>query len=180
MMDVQAIQIDKPVTIKTPWCRLLRRTTVTLPSKAPCNSVGIDPGVNFGITMLHANTDLGVVLHGTLKQTKTVGEYACIAYEFWKAMFEDKDNTRLWTSGKLIIEGAAYHKLYGQVELAEVRTGFYMAARLLDPTVETQIVPPATIRKVVFRNGTQQAMDIWPQLNHNGADSLSMALYGLT
>lgn len=130
--------------------------------------IGIDPGVNFGITLLN---DMYVgVYHGSLKRETEPGRYGWRAFHLLKelALY----NERIIC----IIEGAAYHKLNGQVGLAEIRQGFYISAMLLG--YKTKIIPPASVRKHVFGNHLQQAMDIWPQLNHNAADSLSMALCG--
>jgi hypothetical protein len=85
--------------------------------------------------------------------------------------------------GNCVIEGAAFHKTFGQVGLAEVREGFYIAARMtgdLSTLKQARIVPPATIRKVVTGDGRTQAGDCYPVLNHNAADSIFIAQYALT
>ena len=165
------VRLEKPVTIKNSYCRILRLTKGAIFGVRKGMSVGIDPGVNFGITLIKDRTVN--VYHGTLMKSGETNEYARIAYKFWQ------DLISFPVEGKCIVEGAAYHKMYGQVELAEVRTGFYLAACFLDYFDTVKVVPPASIRKLVFNNHLQQAADIWPTMNHNGADSLSMAIYGL-
>jgi hypothetical protein len=79
------------------------------------------------------------------------------------------------SNSKFVLEGAAFNKTFGQVQLAEVRTGYYIAMRHYTETIS--VPAPMTARKVVFGDGRTQPGDIWPLLNHNGADSLALALY---
>jgi hypothetical protein len=154
--------------IDDPYCRTLRVVSGVFPGNDGI-AWGVDPGVNFGLTIIE--DEEVTVLHGSFLQRHEPGQYGLTAYLFLKywLTWESK------RSGSLIIEGAAYGAPYRQVELAEIRTGFYLAGAMHMPNV--QIVPPATIRKAVFGYGKTQAGDVWPQLNHNAADSLSMALY---
>jgi hypothetical protein len=131
--------------------------------------IGIDPGVNFGLTLIH---DDEVMVHwGSLPPTKIKGEHGIHAYDFIYNTYQD------FPAIKSVVEGAAYHSKFGQVGLEEVRFAFYLALRHLG--MNPVIVPPATVRKAVFGNGQQQAGDVYPFMNHNGADSLSIALYSL-
>ena len=132
--------------------------------------VGIDPGVNFGMTIISAGYIQ--VIYGKFPTEHRVGWHGIHIYEWMIKYFED-----IYLPGRAIVEGAAYHSKYGQPLLEEVRFAFFLALHNLGFQVE--IVPPATIRKVVFNNGKQQAGEWWPWLNHNGADSLSIALYAL-
>lgn len=133
--------------------------------------VGIDPGVNFGITII--NMDYIQVFHGKLPSSSVRGQHAWDAIEMVKELlFGDIVGT-----GSACIEGAAYKDKYGQVGLEEVRIGFYLGLRELGLNV--RIVPPMTIRKIAFGHGRTVAGELWPLLNHNAADSLGAALCGI-
>lgn len=163
----------KPKTIANIYTRSLRLTTGLLPQATAHPAWGIDPGVNFGLTVLEG--DKVYLFHGALMQDDKPGRYGLIAYMFLNEMQRKFEHT----GGKMVIEGAAYGAPFRQVELSEIRTGFYIAAGLSPRgTIQDVIIkPPATIRKEVFGNGKTQAMDEWPTINHNAADSLAMALY---
>ena len=171
----------KPQKISNPFTRSLRVIHGTIPQAIPHPAWGIDPGVNFGLTVIEG--DKVFVMHGSLIQDDTPGRYGLIAYKFLQIMIGAYSH---W-GALLVIEGAAYGMPFRQVELSELRTGFYLAASTYrvapgDDTVRSMfsdviIKPPAAIRKAVFGNGKTQAGDEWPTLNHNAADSLSMALY---
>jgi len=140
-----------------------------LPGNTKC-SLGVDPGVNFGICFI-TGEDIYAMYGSLLQQTHHI-EYANVAFELLTNL--------VWTNEQTdpvyVIEGPAFNKTFGQVNLAEVRTGFYLSLRHLG---EIHTPPPMTVRKAVFGSGTIQPMDIWPLLNHNCADALSLALYGL-
>jgi hypothetical protein len=136
--------------------------------------VGIDPGVNFGMTTI--NLGYIQVIYGKFPVEKRKGWHGIHIYEWILDYFKD-DNIVDFMKFPAIVEGAAYHSRFGQVGLEEVRFAFFLALHNLG--FQTEIIPPATVRKVVFNDGKHQAGDSWPFLNHNGADSLSMALYGL-
>lgn len=161
-------------TIKNPWCRQLRHTQGVLYG-AEGYSIGIDPGVNFGLTILQGN--FLDVYHGTLKRETKPGLYGWDAFMFLKELLDSWHDELI--ASPCVIEGAAYHKAFGQVGLAEVRSSFFLQAMIHSAITVVEIVPPATIRKKTFGNHLQQACDIWPMLNHNGADSVSMALYAI-
>lgn len=83
---------------------------------------------------------------------------------------------------KTAIECAAYSKLYGQVALAENRSGAIQA--LLMAGADRILVPsPGTIRKVVFGSAKIKAEEQWPELgepgHHDAASALAVALYAL-
>jgi hypothetical protein len=77
-----------------------------------------------------------------------------------------------------LVEDAAFHKQMGQVGLAEVRFGFYFGLRQ-SGVKDVRMIPPMTARKLAFEDGRIQAMDVWPLLNHNAADSVAIALAAL-
>jgi len=133
------------------------------------SSIGVDPGVNFGITII--NMDKVTILNGALLQQTQKIRYAQLAHE----LMSDLINLNPQEDPTFVVEGAAYNKTFGQVGLAEVRTGFYLALEYQYNMVWTP--PPASVRVDVFGSGKVQAGDIWPTLNHNAADSLSIALY---
>jgi hypothetical protein len=133
--------------------------------------VGVDPGVNFGITFIDG--EYVRIFNGKLKtlhENRT--EYSKMAHDLIFGMLEEFD----MTSADFILEGAAFNKQFGQVNLAEVRTGYYLGMRHFG---EVTVAAPMSIRKIVMGDGKVQPGETWPLLNHNGADSLSIALYGL-
>lgn len=173
-MNDYKISFQKTVTVKNPHCRLLRYTSATL-SGPGWHSVGIDPGVNFGLTILDGNSLS--IYHGTLKKETKPGMYGYAAFLFLQDML---DNVPPIEPSLCVIEGAAYNKTFGQVGLAEVRIGFFLQACLHYKIDVATVIPPATIRKTVFQDYRKQAGDVWPILHHNAADSLSMALYEMS
>lgn len=79
--------------------------------------------------------------------------------------------------GKIIIEGSAFGAIYRQVELGEIRASFALWG--VDRDFDVQIVPPNTIRKIVFGNGKTKAQEIWSGLPNDALASLSALYYGL-
>lgn len=161
----------KPQKIDNPFTRSMRVVHGTLPQAVAQPSWGVDPGVNFGLSVIEK--DKVFVFHGALLQDDKPGRYGLIAFKFLMDMLGKFDHR----NALMVIEGAAYGMPFRQVELSEIRTGFYLAAALSGGFTDVEIKPPATIRKLVFGDGKVQAGGEWPLLNHNGADALSMALY---
>jgi hypothetical protein len=172
----QIVQLNlKPEKVQNYWARSLYRVAGCLEGNKGYG-LGIDPGVNFGITFIK-NEDV-IIYYGSLLRAMKPGEYGVIAINMLQSLPEFRK-----MKGACIIEGAAFHKTFGQVGLAEVREGFYIGAKMangLTNISHVEIVPPATIRKEVFGKGNEQAGDHYPVLNHNGADSISIAQYALT
>jgi len=130
--------------------------------------VGIDPGRNYGFTIL-GPYGTGWVYYG--KMIKHDPDEAYTKYiidDFVPSM------VGMYPIKFAVVEGAAYDKTFGQVGLEAIRCGFYAGMERICPT---DIAPPSTVRKVVFGNGKMQAMDVWYDINHNAADSLAIALY---
>jgi len=75
----------------------------------------------------------------------------------------------------LIIEGSSFGNNFRQVELAEVRASAVLWA--LHYNITPKIIPPTTIRKVVFGNGKTKAEEVWSELPPNAASSLACAYY---
>ena len=174
MLYSQVQLATKPQKISNPFTRSLKVIHGTLPQAVP-HAWGIDPGVNFGLTVVNANKMW--VFHGALMQDDQPGRYGLIAYKFLQTMIGSFSDESPFPRARMVIEGAAYGAPFRQVELSEIRTAFYLAAALHPGFSDVTIRPPATIRKLVFGNGKTQAGDEWPVLNHNAADSLSIALY---
>lgn len=130
--------------------------------------VGVDPGVNFGLTII--NLEYVQVFNGKLPSQSEPGKHGIDAYNLVKEIFN-------WQSDfhhPAVVEGAAYNRMFKQVELEETRFGFFLA--LYDSGFEARIVPPASIRLKAFGHGRSQAGEIWPFLNQNAADSVGCAL----
>lgn len=132
--------------------------------------VGVDPGVNFGITVI--DKEDVYIYNGKLLTQENRIEYAFLAMNLIAQLVYDHGVGR----ATFILEGAAFSKQFGQVNLAEVRAGYYIGMRQFNVP---KVSPPMSIRKKVFGDGRQQAADLFPQLNHNASDSLAIALYGM-
>jgi hypothetical protein len=132
--------------------------------------VGIDPGRNFGLTLVaptYAYTVAGQF------PAETPQEWALMAHDLIGQLIKG------WVKpGALaIVEGASFGDPYGQVGLAMVRAGFFIG--LAHARLAVEIVAPQSIRKGAFGHGRRNAKHIWEKVNHNGADSLGAALYGV-
>jgi hypothetical protein len=162
----------KSVKISNPFTRSLRVVHGTIPQALPFPAWGLDPGVNFGLTVIEG--DKVFVFNGSLNQDEQPGRRGLIAYRFIQMMTQSLN----YIGAKMVIEGASYGDRFGQVLLSELRTGFYLGVTtppVLMPQVE--IKAPKSIRKAVFGDGTIRAPDEFPTLNRNAADSLAMAIY---
>lgn len=174
MLYNQVQLVVKPQKVANPFTRSLKVVYGKLPQAVARPAWGIDPGVNFGLTVIEGYKIY--VFYGALMQDDKPGRYGLIAFKFLQSIME---TFNLW-SARMVIEGAAYGATFRQVELSEIRTGFYLAAALSPGFSDVIIKPPKTIRKAVFNNGTIHAADEFPLLNHNAADSLAVALFAAT
>ena len=140
-------------------------------SKVPAywnlTGVGVDPGRNFGIATLDGKE--AWVFVGSLPEEEEKWRYGLAAYELMA------NPTRYYGQGNAVVEGAAYKEPYGQSDLAHVRMGFVLGLYYTGFSVD--IVPPATIRAEALGSGKVGGLEVWPDLPHNGADSLACALY---
>lgn len=162
----------KATKISNPFTRTLRVVHGTIPQALPFPAWGLDPGVNFGLTVIEENRVF--VFHGSLNQDEKPGRRGLIAYSFLQNISKSLN----YIGARMVIEGASYGDQFGQVLLSEVRTGFYLGATtppVIMPHVE--IKAPKAIRKAVTGSGDIRAKDEFPTLNINAADSLFMALY---
>lgn len=141
-------------------------------------SVGIDPGVNFGMTII--NQEYVQVFYGKLATDKRPGFRGINAYNY---IMQSVLSSLFYTAKEVmqtfpaIVEGAAYNDKYGQVTLEEVRFGFFFA--LYNLGFDVHIIPPATIRKIAVGHGRHSLIDDYPSMNQNAADSIGAALAGL-
>ena len=162
----------KATKISNPFTRTLRVVHGTIPQALPFPAWGLDPGVNFGLTVIEE--DKVYVFNGSLNQDEKPGRRGLIAYSFLQLLMSQFHHN----GGLMVIEGASYGDQFGQVLLSEVRTGFYLAAATSSGTIQqVEIKAPKSIRKAIFGDGTIRAPDEFPTLNHNAADSLAMALF---
>jgi len=173
MLSSQIQLSTKSQKITTPFTKSLRVVHGTIRGIVPhVPAWGIDPGVNFGLTIIMGEKIL--VFNGALIAEDKPGRYGLTAFRFLQTIFAPLH----YFHAHMIIEGAAYGATSSwQVGLSEVRTGFYLASALSPLFSVVEIKPPKNIRKVVFGDGTIKGSDEWPLLNHNAADSLAMAFY---
>lgn len=149
----------------------LRLTIGTLSQAVKQPAWGIDPGRNFGLTILEGED--AYIYAGVLEKTDVAGRYGWYAHNFLEEIIREYHQKK----ARLVIEGASYGDQYGQVLLAEIRGGFFLAGVSAPNFSSVVISPPKKIRKEVFNDGTIRAPDEWPTLNRNAADSLAMALF---
>lgn len=112
-----------------------------------------------------------------------ITHYYCVAYELeWER--GNTTNQRIWQLNqqledfkylhpfKIIVEGASYADKYRQVELQDIRAGI-----VCWDMEATEVVPPNTIRKVVF--GSAKIKNPWTEqgIPDNAAAALACSLY---
>ena len=122
---------------------------------------------------------------GTAKLGIVDGNHLC-EIEIIRADTSERRIHHIWRLLRLImlpnikymtIEGASYMDRYRQVELQDIRCGATCWAMNDSRNIEVQIVPPLTIRKVVF--GSAKIKNPWKELGipDNAAAALGCALY---
>lgn len=138
--------------------------------------IGVDPGVNFGITFIQEQEITICSGHLLNIKKKTPGwEYGIIAYDFMRDLV--KYVVHKWR-GSAVIEGASYNDTYGQVGLESVR--FALQLGMIHSGFEVKVAAPKSARKAIFNDVNMHAGDYWPLIkNNNAADSLAIALYAL-
>lgn len=134
--------------------------------------IGIDPGT----------THVGIAFYSPARSRDTIN--------LWEIEIERSDDAQVravyaWSilystvgyilGGKACIEGAAYGNPYRQVELAEQRGVFL--AWFMYYGIPAILIPPITIRKVVFGNGKIKAQEYWDTIPPNAACALSCLYY---
>jgi len=162
------------ITNKRTWSLPSGNITITvysspIPGTKPLTGMGVDPGRNFGIATL--NQREATVYSGTLPKVDKTKKYL-----YGLSAFELMINPRTHQGvGDAVVEGAAHKMPYGQADLAHNRMGFVIG--LYNAGYSVEIIPPATIRVNTLGKGNKGGLEIWPDLNHNGADALACALY---
>ena len=133
---------------------------------------GIDPGTtNIGIAYVHPTPNVAVMLYQVKleRADTTLGRILAIQNALTQCRLLIRNDARA------VVEGASYGNKYRQVELAEVRAAiviwFYRYGVLTD------VVPPKTIRKVVFGNGNIK--NPWENLPDDVAAALGCAFYSI-
>ena len=154
------------------WSQNLRYSLAELPGNK-LNVVGIDPGVNFGFCVIHGKRVH--IYHGKLN-TRPKTERSLYSVDAEK-LTEWLLLGRVDGYDMILVEGAAYGKKFGQVQLAEVRTGYLHGA--LGYSDDVSIIPPSTARKEGLGHGNAKASELWPTLNHNACDAVAIAMAAL-
>lgn len=159
-------------------------TSVTVPVEIPkvppgFVSVGVDPGINFGIAVLRERS-LEVFWGKVPRKMALPGMEAIAlagdlcAVDFGEIIWRD-------VRGPLIppvyIEGPSYNDTVGQPLLEQMRFGF--AVGFDRAGYDPKYLPPMTARKLAFGHGKKAGKDIWITINQNGADAVGLALAGL-
>src|SRR5687767_8982580 len=98
---------SKPEKVHNHWCRSLYKVEGELVGNTDYG-IGIDPGVNFGITLI--NQGKVTVYYGSLRREVRPGEYGLVALNFLHSL-----PGFLTMGGTCVVEGAAFHKTFGQV-----------------------------------------------------------------
>lgn len=176
MIDWAAIQWVQADPWVTKSAGKLKRLVATIPELEGERSIGVDPGVNFGICFV--NQQAVDVMYGSLPKIEEKGlrwRYGISAFKLMRELLEDGIATEL----PAVVEGAAYHAQFGQVGLAEVRFGFAFGLESCGAAVA--ISPPAHIRAVVMGKEDHSEhtgmFGYWPTMNTNAADAVGVAAY---
>jgi Holliday junction resolvasome RuvABC endonuclease subunit len=153
---------------------LWKMMTINLPAPLTESEqyIGIDPGT----------THIGIAVYSPSQRMDTIN--------LWEIEIERSNDAQIraayaWSilyptighrlGGKACIEGAAYGNPYRQVELAEQRGVFL--AWFMYYGIPAILIPPITIRKVVFGNGKVKAQEYWDTIPPNAACALSCLYY---
>ncbi|MBE0573329.1 hypothetical protein IH575_00295 [Candidatus Dojkabacteria bacterium] len=136
--------------------------------------IGVDPGVNFGITII-SETVLEVVYGKLPHKDKFVGKES---EQLIQQMDKEYQFSRYYKPDQLhvYVESAAFKSQYGQVLLEQIRYGFVQGFTPFVKPENLQYIPPSTARKKAFGNGNLSGKDLFPNINNNGADSIGVAL----
>ena len=149
--------------------------------------IGIDPGtVNFGLaTMLSWDEqDKAKLYQIKFERQDTVDVRLLLTNEVMETIVKDKQKFSFKCPHWTVIEGASFGNNFRQVELAEQR-GFLVWWGM-KRGYRVQVVPPTTIRKVVFGSGKVKAHEAW-QLDgipknkqpNDALAALACAYYGM-
>ncbi len=166
------VEIENPIKYSVIRTFNLWRGTIDVPH---VSVIGVDPGINFGLTGI----DRGEVfcVSGYVEKHEHQMERAyCIAYSMHDILraVEFRGSIDTITA----VEGAAHGKHFRQVQLAEVRMGFYMGLREIGRELP-RVIPPMTARKWATGSGKDPVYLKYPLMNPNAADSLGVAIAAL-
>lgn len=145
----------------------ISKETVSFPQNYFCSFpiVGIDPGVNFGLSVLiHSSA---FVFSGKIPEKDRMN-YGLWMYNLVCSVGE--------TVKAIYIEGASYGEKFGQIVLEQIRYSCFLAGKTIG--VPAYYVPPLTARMIVFGSGKIKGSEVWKEINPHGADSLVLAIYG--
>lgn len=131
--------------------------------------VGIDPGRNFGLSIMSGNAL--TVYYGKLPSRKSPFNFL----SGWDAFHLSSQFVGV-NRMPLVVEGAAHEEDVGQVLLAEIRAGFYIGMAYFNQC-KVELVPPTKVRKRVWGKGGFKGGYAWPLINPNAADAGACALY---
>jgi hypothetical protein len=148
----------------------LERVGLDLPLSA---AVGLDPGVNFGLAAI--NFGKVDILYGKLPKRETYAEYGVAALQLIKGLPLMFDAHTV----PVAVEGAAHSVKHGQANLSYVRMGFYIGFVQSGHIFKPEMVAINTARKAATGHGNRAMWSLIPQMDHNAADALGLALYAL-
>jgi Holliday junction resolvasome RuvABC endonuclease subunit len=148
---------------------------VQLPNNFPNIGFGIDPGVNWGLSVVYP-LGKAFIYWGSLPKARSSTYRGLMARNLIKKWQIIADILEIASNPiRVVIEGAAYKKRYWQVQLAEIRFGF--ALGFLELNLNPVYAAPSSVRKAVFGHGNTKAHDIWLGIKGDAADSLAIAMY---
>ena len=139
--------------------------------------VGIDPGSrNMGLAVFHdlIGRAYDIKLAVTPDRISSMLLIQTVVNYLMEETWPDGYSRGRWL---IWVEDAAFGMKYGQVQLAESRAAsmLYFASRCSKVTV----IPPASIRKMVFGDGRKKAHEVWTEVSPNAAAAMSCAIYGM-
>jgi Holliday junction resolvasome RuvABC endonuclease subunit len=139
----------------------------------PKHGIGIDPGLRCGLAFIEAPYTVFTlslyINRAGLSSVQLLDVLQKVSILF----------PSLSTDIPVVVEGAAYNARFGQVILAEARSGLIMGMsnRGFKNVIE---MPPRSIRKVAFGNGSVQPKEFWADhmraVGKDGLDAASMAI----
>ena len=137
--------------------------------------IGIDPGVNYGVTFLSKNF-IGVLWGRLPRKQILVGFEALDLARTLSWAYQSKLWIPFGAVPNVYIEGPSYGDTVGQPLLEQVRFGF--AVGFHQAKCPVHYIPPMSARKLAFGSGKTKGSDVWVNINPNGADSVGLALAG--
>jgi len=135
------------------------------------NVFGFDPGtVHVGIATIWKN--VVHIYEVTQARSKDPVERVLMAQDILSECCRMFDFSPI-----MIIEGSSFGSNFRNTELAEVRASSILWA--VTHGVKPRVIPPLSIRKVVFGTAKIKAEETWTDIPPNAASALACAYYGL-